>query len=158
MSRDTSSSPGLVVDPERDAGFTIHVTMVQSETAAISVVRSKSPIRIWQHAGRHTVEIARVRTTVGARGGGGEMKKKAVPTWPHAPDEAIMAIIIAWDDGLGVSYSYRNGAAEAGPIGPTDWPVIGELERDARLPLRARTCANALPRCASVRSIAEACA
>jgi len=35
--------------------------MVQSETAAISVVRSKSPIRIWQHAGRHTVEIARVR-------------------------------------------------------------------------------------------------
>src|SRR5262249_28305484 len=122
LSRDTSSTPGLVVDPERDAGFTIHVTMVQSETAAISVVRSKSPIRIWQHAGRHTVEIAGVCPTAGARGGGGEMKKKAVPTWPHAPDEAIMAIIIAWDDGLGVSYSYRNGAAEAGPIGPTDWP------------------------------------
>ena len=44
-----------------------------------------------------------------------------------------MAMIIPWDGGLGISYTYRDGSAEAGPIGPTDWPVIGELEREGKL-------------------------
>jgi hypothetical protein len=55
------------------------------------------------------------------------------PNWPHARKQAVMAIIIPWDGGLGVSYSYRDGATEAGPIGATDWPIIRALERDGRL-------------------------
>jgi hypothetical protein len=53
--------------------------------------------------------------------------------WPHAPREAVMATIIPWDERLGVSYSYSDGAAEAGPIGPGDWPVIRALERDGKI-------------------------
>lgn len=53
--------------------------------------------------------------------------------WPHRIREAATAIIIPWDDGLGVSYTYVNGDAEAGPIGPADWPVIRMLERDGKL-------------------------
>jgi hypothetical protein len=44
-----------------------------------------------------------------------------------------MAMIIPWDVGLGISYTYHDGSAEAGPIGPTDWPVVGELERGGKL-------------------------
>jgi hypothetical protein len=55
----------------------------------------------------------------------------AVSAW--APREAVIAIIIPWDGRLGVSYPYRDGSAEAGPIGPTDWPVIRALERDDKL-------------------------
>jgi hypothetical protein len=47
-----------------------------------------------------------------------------------------MAMIIPWDVGLGISYTYRDGSADAGPIGPTDWPVIGELERGGKIPSR----------------------
>jgi hypothetical protein len=47
--------------------------------------------------------------------------------------EAVLAIIIPWDGGLGVSYTYRDGSAEAGPIGPEDWPIIEALERDGKL-------------------------
>jgi hypothetical protein len=32
-----------------------------------------------------------------------------------------------------VSYTYANGEAEAGPIGPADWPAISALERDGKL-------------------------
>jgi hypothetical protein len=53
--------------------------------------------------------------------------------WPHAPREAVMATIIPWDERLGVSYSYSDGAAEAGPIRPGDWPVIHALERDGKI-------------------------
>jgi hypothetical protein len=53
--------------------------------------------------------------------------------WPHTPREAVMATIIPWDDCLGVSYTYANGAAEAGPIGSEDWPVIRALERDGKV-------------------------
>jgi hypothetical protein len=53
--------------------------------------------------------------------------------WVHTPREAVMATIIPWDRRLGVSYSYRDGAAEAGPLGPGDWPVIRALEREGRI-------------------------
>jgi hypothetical protein len=53
--------------------------------------------------------------------------------WPHALCEAVMATIIPWDERLGVSYSYSDGAAEARPIGPEDWPVIRTLERDGKI-------------------------
>jgi two-component system, cell cycle response regulator DivK len=43
------------------------------------------------------------------------------------------AIIIPWGGGLGVSYTYINGDAEAAPIRPADWPVIRMLERDGKL-------------------------
>ncbi len=49
--------------------------------------------------------------------------------WGHTPREAVMATVIQWDDGLGVSYSYHDGAAEAHAIGPEYWPVIHALER-----------------------------
>ena len=47
--------------------------------------------------------------------------------------EAATAIIIPWDGGLGVSYTYVNGDAKAAPIRPADWPVIRMLERDDKL-------------------------
>jgi hypothetical protein len=47
-----------------------------------------------------------------------------LPNWPHARRQAVMATIIPWNGRLGVSYTYDNGDAEAGPIGPEDWPVI----------------------------------
>ena len=53
--------------------------------------------------------------------------------WARERHEAITAIIIPWDGGLGVSYAYHDGSAEAGPIGPTDWTVIGELESRGKL-------------------------
>jgi hypothetical protein len=53
--------------------------------------------------------------------------------WAHKRHEAIAAIIVPWDGKLGVSYAYHDGSAEAGPIGPTDWSVIGELERRGKL-------------------------
>jgi hypothetical protein len=53
--------------------------------------------------------------------------------WPHARRQAVMATVIPWNGRLGVSYTYDNGDAEAGPIGPEDWPVICVLERDGKL-------------------------
>lgn len=53
--------------------------------------------------------------------------------WSHKTREAATAIIIPWDDQLGVSYTYVNGDCEAGPIGPADWPAIRALERDGKL-------------------------
>jgi hypothetical protein len=53
--------------------------------------------------------------------------------WQHTPSEAVMAMIIPWDRGLGVSYTYSNGDAEAGPIGPEDWPVIRVLESEGKV-------------------------
>jgi hypothetical protein len=32
-----------------------------------------------------------------------------------------------------LSYTYLNGSAEAGPIGPADWTVIAALERDGKV-------------------------
>jgi hypothetical protein len=54
------------------------------------------------------------------------------PNWPPRR-HAVVAIIIAWDGELGVSYTYPSGAAEAGPIGPEDWPAIQALEREGKL-------------------------
>jgi hypothetical protein len=48
--------------------------------------------------------------------------------WPHAPRKVVMAAIIPWNERLGVSYSHSDSAAETGPIGPEDWPVIRALE------------------------------
>jgi len=45
----------------------------------------------------------------------------------------VAAIIIPWDGELGVSYTYPSGPAEAGPIGPEDWPAIQALERECKL-------------------------
>jgi hypothetical protein len=56
----------------------------------------------------------------------------------HTPHEVVLAIIIPWDRGLGVSYTYHDGSAEAGAIGPTDWPVIRALERDGKLSFTSR--------------------
>ncbi len=53
--------------------------------------------------------------------------------WGHTPREAVMATVIQWDDGLGVSYSYHDGAAEAHAIGPEYWPVIHALERKGKV-------------------------
>lgn len=53
--------------------------------------------------------------------------------WPHTPGEAVLATIIPWDGGLGVSYSYPDGAAEAHAIGPQDWSVIHVLERQGKV-------------------------
>jgi hypothetical protein len=61
-----------------------------------------------------------------------------LPNWPHARRQAVMATIIPWNGRLGVSYTYGNGDAEAGPIGPEDWPV-----GTARFPSQANACANA---------------
>jgi len=47
--------------------------------------------------------------------------------------QAVVAIIIPWDGELGVSYTYPSGAAEAGPIGPEDWPAIQALEREGKV-------------------------
>ena len=55
--------------------------------------------------------------------------------WAHKRPEAVAAIIIPWDGELGVSYAYHDGSAEAGPIGPTDWSVIRELECSGKLSL-----------------------
>jgi hypothetical protein len=63
--------------------------------------------------------------------GGALMPPKS--EWPHAIREAATAIIIPWDDELGVSYTYANGDAEAGPIGSADWPAIRALERNGKL-------------------------
>ena len=60
------------------------------------------------------------------------------PERPHSIREAAIAIIIAWDDRLGESYTYANGDAEAGPIGPADWPTIRALERDGKLSFATR--------------------
>jgi hypothetical protein len=54
------------------------------------------------------------------------------PNWPPR-GQAVVAIIIPWDSGLGVSYTYPSGAAEAGPIGPEDWPAIQALESEGKL-------------------------
>jgi len=54
------------------------------------------------------------------------------PNWPPR-GQAVAAIIIPWDGELGVSYTYPSGAAEAGPIGPEDWPAIQALERECKL-------------------------
>jgi hypothetical protein len=56
-----------------------------------------------------------------------------LPNWPHARRQAVMATIIPWNGRLGVSYTYDNGDAEAGPIGAEDWPVICVLERDGKI-------------------------
>jgi hypothetical protein len=45
----------------------------------------------------------------------------------------MAAVIITWDGELGVSYTYSSGEAEAGPIGPEDWPAIRALEREGKL-------------------------
>jgi hypothetical protein len=66
-----------------------------------------------------------------------------LPNWPHARRQAVMATIIPWNGRLGVSYTYGNGDAEAGPIGPEDWPVICVLERDGKISFtsqRVREC------------------
>jgi hypothetical protein len=34
----------------------------------------------------------------------------------HTPHEVVLAMIIPWDRGLGVSYTYRDGSAEAGRV------------------------------------------
>ena len=52
---------------------------------------------------------------------------------PHARREAVMATIIPCNGRLGVSYTYGNGDAETGPIGPDDWPVIGLLKRQGKI-------------------------
>lgn len=44
-----------------------------------------------------------------------------------------MATIIPWNARLGVSYSYSDSAAEAGPIVPEDWSVIRALERVGKI-------------------------
>jgi hypothetical protein len=62
--------------------------------------------------------------------------------WPHTPREAVMATIIPWDDRLGVSYSYHDGAAEAHAIGPQDWPIIRALERKGRVSSPAKKSAK----------------
>jgi hypothetical protein len=53
--------------------------------------------------------------------------------WAPTPCEAVMATIIPWDGRVGVSYSYRNGDAEAHAIGPHDWRVIRALEREGKV-------------------------
>jgi hypothetical protein len=60
-------------------------------------------------------------------------KRGAKWEWAHTPQEAVTATIIPWDGRLGVSYTYLNGSAEAGPIGPADWTVIAALERDGKV-------------------------
>jgi hypothetical protein len=52
---------------------------------------------------------------------------------PHARREAVMATIIPCQGRLGVSYSYKNGEAETGPIGPDDWPIISALARKGKI-------------------------
>jgi hypothetical protein len=54
-----------------------------------------------------------------------------LPNWPHARRQAVMATIIPWNGRLGVSYTYGNGDAEAGPIGPEDGYLV--LERDGKI-------------------------
>jgi hypothetical protein len=51
----------------------------------------------------------------------------------HARREAVRASIIPCQGRLGVSYRYKNGEAETGPIGPDDWPVISALERKGKI-------------------------
>jgi hypothetical protein len=80
-----------------------------------------------------------------------------LPNWPHARRQAVMATIIPWNRRLGVSYTYDNGDAEAGPIGPEDWPVICVLERDGKLSFQANACANALPNCGSSGRLLTKC-
>jgi hypothetical protein len=53
--------------------------------------------------------------------------------WPWKIADAIGATIIPWDEGLGVSYAYTDGAAEAHAIDSDDWPVLRALERDGKL-------------------------
>jgi hypothetical protein len=55
------------------------------------------------------------------------------PNWPHARRQAVMATIIPWNGRLGVSYTYDNGDAEAGPIGSEDWSILRVLERDGKI-------------------------
>ena len=64
----------------------------------------------------------------------------------RTPHEVVLAIIIPWDGGVGVSYTYRDGSAEAGRIGPTDWPVIRALERDGKLSFTSQKSTGALLR------------
>jgi hypothetical protein len=52
--------------------------------------------------------------------------------WPPRR-QAVAAVIIDWDRELGVSYTYSSGEAEAGPIGPEDWPAIRALEHEGKL-------------------------
>ena len=52
---------------------------------------------------------------------------------PHARREAVMVTIVPCDGRLGVSYTYDNGDAETGPIGPDDWPIIGILRRQGKI-------------------------
>jgi len=51
----------------------------------------------------------------------------------HARREAARATIISCQGRLGVSYRYKNGETETGPIGPNDWPVISALERKGKI-------------------------
>ena len=55
------------------------------------------------------------------------------PSCPHARREAVTVTIVPCDGRLGVSYTYDNGDAETGPIGPDDWPIIGLLRRQGKI-------------------------
>jgi hypothetical protein len=55
------------------------------------------------------------------------------PSCPHARREAVMVTIVPCDGRLGVSYTYDNGDAETGPIGPDDWPIIVTLKRQGKI-------------------------
>jgi hypothetical protein len=60
------------------------------------------------------------------------------PNCPHARREAVMATIIPCNGRLGVSYTYGNGDAETGTIGPDDWPVIGLLKRQGKISFKSQ--------------------
>ena len=69
-----------------------------------------------------------------------------LPNWPHARRQAVMATIIPWNGRLGVSYTYGNGDAEAGPIGPEDWPVICVLEWDGKISFTSQRVRERFPK------------
>jgi hypothetical protein len=57
--------------------------------------------------------------------------------WPYAIVDAVAAELYLLDrDQLGVMYSYADGVAEAGPLGPDDWPQIRRLNGTGRLRYR----------------------
>lgn len=100
--------------------------------------------------GRHTIKIARVKITEAGRQAFADRpqavtkKSRGKSQWAHTPREAVMATIIPWDDGLGVSYSYHDGAAEAHAIGPEDWPVIRAFENDGKLSFASKRARDGL--------------
>jgi hypothetical protein len=54
--------------------------------------------------------------------------------WKHKVEDAVSAEIIRWDGGrVGVSYTYADGAREAGAVGSADWPVINKLKAAGKL-------------------------